>query len=274
MSFLGFLRFRAQPFSGRRVLVSMRFLFLMVLSFLLAGLRVAAQGPTSVAEQYLFQAANAERMQRGLPVLRWDPALYRAATFHALEMASRESISHQYAGEADLAGRAGGAGARFSVVEENVAEAPDAVAVHRAWMESEGHRENLLDPEVNRVGISVRSRNGELYAVEDFERSVEAVSYDDQEIAIADLMRGTPDLNIQVGDEAARATCAMDEGFAGTRRPWFVMRFTTGELDALPAELRSRLGSGRYHQAVVGACAAKQSSRPFSSYNLVVLLYP
>ncbi len=65
------------------------------------------------------------------------------------------------------------------------------------------------------MGISVRSRNGELYAVEDFERSVEAVSYDDQEIAIADLLRGTPDLNVQVGDEAARATCAMDEGFAG-----------------------------------------------------------
>ncbi len=146
MSFFGFLGFRAQPLAGRRVLVSMRFLFLMVLSFLLAGLRVAAQGPTSVAEQYLFQAANAERVQRGLPVLRWDPALYRAATFHALEMAARESISHQYAGEADLAGRAGGAGARFSVVEENVAEAPDAVTVHRAWMESEGHRREFAGP--------------------------------------------------------------------------------------------------------------------------------
>ena len=252
----------------------MRFVFAVVLSFLLAGLRMAAQGPASVAEQYLFQAANTERMQRGLPALRWDAALYRAATSHALEMAARESISHQYPGEADVAGRAGNAGARFSVVEENVAEAPDAVTVHRAWMESEGHRENLLDPEVNRVAISVRSRNGELYAVEDFARSVEAVSFDDQEMAIADLLRTTPELNIQVGDEAARATCAMEEGYAGARRPWFVMRFTTGELDALPAELRSRLESGRYHQAVVGACAAKRSSRPFSSYNLVVLLYP
>ena len=264
----------AQHLFRRRVLVSMRLLYLVVLSFLPAGLGVAAQGPTSVAEQYLFQAANAERVQRGVPELRWDSALYRAATSHALEMAARESISHQYAGELDVAGRAGSAGARFSVVEENVAEAPDAVTVHRAWMESEGHRENLLDPEVNRVGISVRSRNGELYAVEDFDRSVEAVSYDDQEIAIADLLRGTPGLSVQVGDEAARATCTMDDGYAGTRRPWFVMRFTTGELDALPAELRSRLGSGRYHQAVVGACPAKRNSRPFSSYNLVVLLYP
>ena len=46
VSFFGFLGFRAQPLAGRRVLVSMRFLFVVVvLSFLLAGLRVAAPGP-------------------------------------------------------------------------------------------------------------------------------------------------------------------------------------------------------------------------------------
>ena len=56
--------------------------------------RVKAQRPPSVAEQYLFAAANAERAQQGLPVLRWDESLYRAAEGHAVEMASRESISH------------------------------------------------------------------------------------------------------------------------------------------------------------------------------------
>ncbi len=252
----------------------MRVFWRLLFPCLLAGVPLRAQGPVSVAEQYLFQAANAERQGRGLPVLQWDAALSRAAAAHALEMAARESISHRYPGEADVAGRAGVAGARFSVVEENVAEAPTAVAVHRAWMLSEGHRENLLDPGVNRVGISVRSRRGELYAVEDFDRSVEALSYDEQETAVAELLRATADLQVQVGDEAARATCGMEEGYAGPRRPWFVMRFSTGELDALPAELRARLGTGRYHQATVGACAAKESSRPFSSYNIVVLLYP
>ena len=41
----------------------------------------------SLAEQYLFQAANSERQQRGLPALQWDEALYRAAVNHAIEMA-------------------------------------------------------------------------------------------------------------------------------------------------------------------------------------------
>src|SRR5947208_7586092 len=72
-----------------------------------------AQRP-SVAEQYLFQAANAERAQRGLQPLRWEPALYRAAYGHAQQMAGRGSISHQYAGEPELAERGKMAGARFS----------------------------------------------------------------------------------------------------------------------------------------------------------------
>ncbi|MGC2496619.1 MAG: CAP domain-containing protein, partial [Acidobacteriaceae bacterium] len=80
-------------------------------------------GPT-VAEQYLLSAANAERAQRGLQPLHWDRALYDAASYHAEQMAERESISHQYEGEPELMVRGQAAGARFSVISENVAEAP------------------------------------------------------------------------------------------------------------------------------------------------------
>ncbi len=123
----------------------------------------------SVAEQYLFQAANAERASRGLPTLRWDTGLYHAAQGHCWQMAQRESISHQYPGEPELASRGKNAGARFSMIAENVAEAQTAVRIHDAWMNSPGHRANLLDPHLDAVGISVRSRNGQLYAVQDFE---------------------------------------------------------------------------------------------------------
>lgn len=234
---------------------------------------VRAQRPMSVAEQYLFNAANAERTERGLAPLRWDPALYRAAALHVREMTARESISHQYPGEADLAARAGGAGAHFSFVAENVAMAPDAVRIHVAWMRSPGHRENLLDPRADRVGISVLSRNGEIYAVEDFDRGVAAMSFEEQEAAVANLLSATAGLNVQIADGAARSTCEMSTGYAGSRRPWFVMRFTTGELNALPEQLRTRLASGRYHQASIGACTLREAE-PFSAYNIAVLLYP
>ncbi len=233
----------------------------------------AAQRPVSVAEQYLFTAANAERAQRGLPELRWDNTLYRAAQGHAEEMAERASISHQYPGEAELAVRAKQSGARFSLVSENVAEAPSAVRIHDAWMNSPGHRANLLDPKVDSIGISVVRRDGQLYAVQDFDRSVARLSYDEQENVVSHLLDSRSQLNILAGTEEARETCSMESGYAGRRQPWFVMRFTTGDLDRLPSQLTSRLASGKYHEALIGACAPP-SRQPFSSYNIAVLLYP
>lgn len=231
------------------------------------------QGPSSIAEQYLFTAANAERAHLGIAPLVWDPTLYRAAMQHAREMAGRQSISHQYAGEADLAERAETAGVRFSAVAENVAEAPTALIVHDAWMHSPDHRRNLLDEHVDRVAIAVLMRRGELYAVEDFDRGVASLSFDEQERQVANLLARAPGLSITVEDPSARRTCAMNTGYAGQRRPWFVMRFSAGELTALPEALKMRLASGRFHEVSVGACSS-HATAPFTSYNIAVLLFP
>jgi len=232
-----------------------------------------SNGPDSIAEQYLFTMANQERSQRSLPTLRWDSTLYRAANNHAREMAARESISHQYAGEAELATRGKLAGAHFSVISENVAEAPTAVWIHDAWMKSEGHRKNLLDPDVDSVAIRVLSRNGQLYAVEDFDRSVQELSFDAQEHAVDALLKATSSLNVLPSTSDARRTCAMETGYAGSHEPWFVMRYTAGDLTQLPDQLKTKLTSGKYHQAVVGACDAHHTDA-FTAYNIAVLLYP
>lgn len=230
-----------------------------------------AQGPGSVAEQYLFNAANAERMQRGLQPLHWDGALYRAAQTHAHEMAARESISHQYPGEPDLAERGKLAGARFSTIAENVAEAPTAVMIHEAWMESPGHRANLLDARVDTIAISVLRRNGQLYAVQDFQRSVMHLSLDEQENQVARLVSNVADVSILPPSDEARVTCSMRSGYAGAT-PGYVMRFTAGDLNRLPDTLVSRLRSGRYREASVAACDSNEQK--FTSFHVAVLLYP
>jgi uncharacterized protein YkwD len=232
-----------------------------------------ANGPHSIAEQYLFNKANEEREQRGLPTLRWDSSLYLAANNHAREMAARESISHQYPGESELATRGKLAGAHFSVISENVAEAPTAVWIHDAWMKSEGHRKNLLDPDVDSVAIRVLSRNGQLYAVEDFDHSVQNLSLDAQEHAVDALLKATSSLNVLPSTADARRTCSMETGYAGQREPWFIMRYTAGDLTRLPDQLKTKLMSGKYHQAVVGACDA-HNTEAFTAYNIAVLLYP
>ena len=245
--------------------------------FVLAGLLslpgVVALAQGSVAEQYLFAQANAERVQRGLRPLRWDNALYKAAQAHAHEMAARQSISHQYPGEPELSDRGHAAGARFSVIAENVAEAPTAVKIHDAWMNSPGHRGNLLDPQLDSVGISVLSRNGQLYAAQDFEKSVANLSLDEQERTVEAVLGETSSIQVLASTEDARQTCAMDDGYAGERRPGAVVRYSQGELGKLPRELTSKLKTGAYHQAVVGACASN-AEKAFSVFRIAVVLYP
>jgi hypothetical protein len=249
-----------------------RFVAGVVLLFAWAAVPSYGQN-ASVAEQYLFQAANAERVQRGLPELRWDSALYRAARNHAQQMASRASISHQYPGEPELAERGKAAGAKFSVIAENVAEAPTAVRIHDAWMNSPGHRENLLDPRVDSVGISVLRRDGQLYAVQDFERTVAALSLDAQEQTVAQMVAAVGSIAILPTTEDARRTCELSTGWAGSRQPWFVMRYTSGDLSRIPDTLKSKIATGKFRQAAVGACAPA-GDQPFSSYSIAVLLYP
>ena len=242
--------------------------------FIPLGDRVAgAQARGSVAEQYLFTAANAERVQRGLPALRWDATLYQAALGHAKEMAARGSISHQYAGEPGLAERGNLAGARFSQIAENVAQAPTAVRIHDAWMNSPGHRENLLDPKVDSVGISVLSRNGQLYAVQDFGRTVAVLSLAEQESKVGSLLVLAAGVDLLPSSDDVRRTCSMETGYAGPRRPSFVMRYTAGDLSRLPDALKTELATGKFHEAAVGACSPK-GSQPFTAFNIAVLLYP
>jgi hypothetical protein len=229
----------------------------------------------SVAEQYLLAAANQERTTRGLPTLRRDPQLARAATEHALEMAEHGTISHQFAGEADLTQRGASAGVPFSLISENVGEAPNVVTIHDMWMHSEHHRTNLLDPAIDSAGISVVVRGGEFFAVEDFAKTVQHVGLEHQESAIAEQIAHLGRVTIG-GDTAlvadARKTCAMETGYAGSRRPWFVMRFTSDSLSRLPDELKSRVATGKYREAAVGACPATQHG-PFTAYSFAVLLY-
>lgn len=232
-----------------------------------------AETDINVAEQYLFAAANQERAARGLAPLHMDLALSQASALHAAQMADHEDITHQFSGEPDLEDRGANAGVRFSLIAENVGEAPTSVILQNLWMNSPDHRANLLDPEVDAVGIAVIQRDDELYAVEDFASTVAPLSLDQQENAVASVLTKE---GMSVGgtmSATARITCAMPSGYVGVRRPQYIMRFTASSLSDLPVDLKVRLSSGKFHQAVVGACS-DQRKTAFTAYNIAVLLYP
>ncbi len=230
-------------------------------------------GNPSVAEQYLFAAANAERMQHGLQPLRWDEALYAAANYHAQEMADRESISHKYAGEPELPVRGDLAGVHFSVIAENVAEAPSAAIIDRAWMNSPMHRANLLDPRVDSIAIRVLNRDGQMYAVEDFDRSVAQLSRTEQENLVTKILESDAAVHVLPTNRDARSTCTIGSGLVASRHPVYVMRYTVENLSQVPSELTSMLASGQFGSVEVGACPT-QNVNNFTAYSIAVLLYP
>jgi hypothetical protein len=234
----------------------------------------AGQVMPAQAEQ-LFALANEARGAAGAGPLKWDGTLAAAARQHCLRMAAEGPIAHRYGGEPDLSERAGQAGAHFSLIEENVAVGPTPPVIHDEWMHSAGHRSNLLNPAVDRVGVAVVASRGELYAVADYAQGVAVLTQTQVEGRIARLMRGSG-VSI-VGDSVdARAACTTNRGLPsspGGLRARFVMRWQDADLTRLPQALADRLASGQYRQAAVGSCPAQGVEGQFTAYRVAVLLY-
>jgi uncharacterized protein YkwD len=251
-----------------RVLI--RIIVLAVITLLITSYSVYAQSEVTSAERALFEALNRERTAQGLSALQWDNALASAAREHAVRMAQRNVLSHQLPGEPPVQDRATRAGARFSLIAENIAVAPTPATIHSAWMQSPHHRENILDPQLNVVGIAVIKGDEGLFAVQDFSQAVANLDFAQQEQqVIANLnARGLRATQVTID---ARKTCDMDRGFAGTR-PLSVVRFEAADLSRLPDDLEQKLRSGKYRSAAVGACSGGATAG-FTRFRVAVVLY-
>jgi uncharacterized protein YkwD len=251
-------------------------LLLFVLAAIASSSAIAAQSSGtpngSPDEQALLQLANQARAQHNLPPLHWDSALAIAAHNH-LRWVIRNpgELSHQYPGEPDLVTRGGNAGARFSTISENIAGHGQTPAdLQQIWMTTPTHRANLLDPNLNVVGIAAVRNQGLLFAVQDFGRSVAALTPESVEQQVAKLLqaRGFPPAP---SNQDARKTCTMSQGQAGT--PKLVIQWDGSDISHLPDALIQNLDKTRYTSAAVGACPGRQSNQQFTTYHIAVLLY-
>lgn len=132
---------------------------------------VQAQSGSSPAEQELFASVNRTRRAQGLPALRWNEALAAAARRHAGIMAQRGAAEHSFAGEPGLASRVTLAGAHFVWLAENVAQGPNTDAIQTEFLSSPSHRANILDADMDSIGIGVVDHHGQLFAVQDFSKA-------------------------------------------------------------------------------------------------------
>jgi uncharacterized protein YkwD len=150
------------------VRVHPRFVLIVCGVFLFLASSSPAQQASESVERQILDAANQARRAQGVMRLKWNAALAHAAQQHAYVMARQNALSHQFPKEAALPARASRAGLYFISIAENVAQGPDADNISEQWVRSPEHRQNLLDPEMNVIGIGVAERDGVLFAVEDF----------------------------------------------------------------------------------------------------------
>jgi uncharacterized protein YkwD len=134
-------------------------------------LALQAQSGASAAEQQLFASVNQTRRAQGLPDLKWNETLAVAARRHAALMAQHGSAEHGYAGEPTLASRVTKAGGHFVWLAENVIQGTSAEVIQEGFLKSANHRANMLDSDMDSIGVGVVERSGQLSAVEDFSKA-------------------------------------------------------------------------------------------------------
>jgi len=235
---------------------------------------LADQNRFSDAAQKLFALANESRAAAGIGRLQWDTALADAAMKHCLRMSTELPVAHRYDSEPDLTTRAAAAGAHFSTIEENIAVGWSLPAIHQGWLDSPGHRKNLLNPSIDRVGIAVIQQQNLLFAVADYARTVPVLTQTEVEAAFANLLRARS-LIVSRDSSEARTYCASAGDYHGHRgdSPRFVMRWQNPDVTQLPPELVKVLASSSYQKAAVGSCPAQDINGAFTIYRVAVLLY-
>lgn len=127
-----------------------------------------AQAETSIPEA-LLTLVNAERQRAGVAPLRLNDKLATAAQRHAEDMAATRNLSHQGSDGSTMRSRIDATGYGWMAIGENVAmgqTSPEAVM--RSWMNSAGHRRNILNPNFQELGVGYAEGGGRPYWVQVF----------------------------------------------------------------------------------------------------------
>jgi uncharacterized protein YkwD len=124
----------------------------------------APSSPDAVASA-VVDATNQARTAAGLAPLTIDAHLTTAATAHSADQAAAHTMSHTGTNGSTPAQRITAAGYTWWTWGENVAAGQKtANLVVDAWMNSPGHRANILNPNFTNIGIgSITSDTGVIY---------------------------------------------------------------------------------------------------------------
>ncbi|MFI8347891.1 CAP domain-containing protein [Streptomyces sp. NPDC085596] len=104
----------------------------------------------------VVELVNAERAKVGCSPVKLNSTLTKAAQDHSADMAAHNTMSHTGSDGSDPGSRITAAGYQWSAYGENVAygyATPEQVMA--GWMDSPGHRENILNCSYKEIGVGL-----------------------------------------------------------------------------------------------------------------------
>jgi len=124
---------------------------------------------TASDEKKAFNLLNADRASNGLSPLKFNTKLTALGEKYAQDMINRNYFSHYNPEGQSPFDRMKQAGIGYSYAGENLAINSNVSTAETAFMNSSGHRANILNTNYTEVGIGVRyDAKGSAYVVQEF----------------------------------------------------------------------------------------------------------
>ncbi|MFH8290138.1 sigma-70 family RNA polymerase sigma factor [Streptomyces sp. NPDC018059] len=120
-----------------------------------------APAPAGGTAEQVVALVNTERAKAGCGPVRSNGKLATAATKHSADMAARNYFDHTSPDGTDPGDRITAAGYRWSTYGENIARGQQSPAsVMDSWMNSPGHRANILNCGFKELGVGIHNGSG------------------------------------------------------------------------------------------------------------------
>jgi len=225
------------------------------------------------AEALVFRELNESRIQAGLPALRLDPGLTSGARQHSALMEQHHRISHQFDGEASLSDRVRAHGVLFTKAAENVGMNSDLDNVTEMFLDSPGHRANMLSGTYNAVGVGVVHAGSAYWITEDFVAEPPSLSADEagNQVAVAfdaqwkrlhpvPLKRVTlPGLRAIACEAARQRKIPVKTVIYDRKEAQQVLAYSTSDPSVLTSQISIIVGMNHLTAYAVAACTPKES---------------
>ena len=246
-----------------------------------------ATNEDAAAETALLNSINQSRRQAGVAAVQMEDSLREAARLHAQRMVATRRLEHQFPGEPSLLQRI----ADVSLLPldragENIANATCAEGAADVLMRSPPHRENLLDPQFNLIGIAAVWSDGRLYVVQDFAHVVPSytaretariVGHSIGEVRLSAGLTRLTQLSAPHLDDAACGLAAEDHPnarlIAASYSNRKIITYTQSQPEILPPAASRLLENADVQRFAVGSCYARNGNYPTGIYWVAILLY-